>query len=274
MSDFKKEHLLSVTDESVAPLTRGWLNRRPAVLALLIQFLVLVVQILLWYLLHRQGVPLAWTPVRAAIIQSVAAAWLSWWLDMPVWWWWIQLGFPWAVLWAPRAGIPPVIYLLALLTMLPWYWHTFSTRVPYYPSDLTVWQAVAELLPTGQPRVLEIGSGLGGFAIWLAKVYPQCVVSGVELAPMPWLISRFKAWRQGARVHFMRCDYHHLDWKDVDLVYAYLSPAAMPDVWQIAKASMRPGSLLVSYEFIVPNVPPDRIIRTAGMRKSLYAWYI
>ena len=49
-----------------------------------------------------------------------------------------------------------------------------------------------------------------------------------------------------------------------DVVYAFLSPAAMPELWRKARAEMKPGTLLISNSFLVPGVEPDRIVPLAG----------
>ena len=250
------------------------LAERPFFVALLIQIVVLLIQLLATLLAGHVGMHLMWNPLRLVLVQSVLSTFLSRWLNQPIWWWWIHAAFPPAVGLALYAGLPSWTYLLALLMLLPWYWHTFTTRVPYFPSSLPVWRAVADLLPEGECQVLELGSGLGGFSLWLSRWRPECRVIGVEWAPMPWLISRIRAGRRVAAPIFLRQDYRQMDWQPYDLVFAYLSPAAMPEVLAMARQRMRPGSLLVSYEFDVPDVPADKTIRMSGMRAQLYAWYI
>ncbi len=246
----------------------------PFLVAFVVQLLVLAGQFLASLLLVHAGHHLVWQPLRFALIQGAASATLSFLLRQPIWWWWIHAGFPLAIWLAMRTTLPAWSYLLALLLLLPWYWHTFITRVPYYPSSLPVWQAVDRLLPSGPCRVLELGSGLGGFSLWLTEAHSGCEATGVEWSPMPWLISRVRSWRKGTAACFLRQDYRQMDWQPYDLVFAYLSPAAMPEMWQLARQRMRHGTVLVSYEFGIPGVPADRTIRIAGMREELYAWYI
>ena len=59
-----------------------------------------------------------------------------------------------------------------------------------------------------------------------------------------------------------------------DVVYAYLSPAAMPRLWDKARLEMKPGSLLVSNSFAVPGVAAQRVIplEGKGVATALYVW--
>ena len=61
------------------------------------------------------------------------------------------------------------LFLLAL------YWSTFRTQVPYYPSGRRVWDAVAApaAARAGAVRVIDIGSGLGGLVLDLARRRPE-----------------------------------------------------------------------------------------------------
>jgi hypothetical protein len=54
-------------------------------------------------------------------------------------------------------------------------------------------------------------------------------------------------------------------------VFAYLSPAAMPALWQKARREMRPGSLLLSHEFPIPGKEADLVLRPQG-GAALYGW--
>ncbi|HWR77300.1 MAG TPA: class I SAM-dependent methyltransferase, partial [Thiobacillus sp.] len=76
-----------------------------------------------------------------------------------------------------------------------------------------------------------------------------------------------------SRVRFMRRDYATLDLADFDVVFAFLSPAAMPGLWQQAQAQMRSGSLFISLSFAVNTRQPDHVVTLAeGARHTLYAW--
>jgi hypothetical protein len=56
-------------------------------------------------------------------------------------------------------------------------------------------------------------------------------------------------------------------------VFAFLSPAAMPGLWQQAQAQMRPGSLFVSLAFPVESHPAQRVIPASdGPQHALHVW--
>ena len=58
------------------------------------------------------------------------------------------------------------------------------------------------------------------------------------------------------------------DITQVDLVYVFLSPVPMPDIWQKACAEMKSGSWLVSNSFSIPNVEPEEIWELSDRRQT------
>ncbi len=241
--------------------------------SLLIQFTALLLTALLNSLLqHAFSYQAAlW---QFALAQGAIAAMLSIRSRQPAWWPPLHAVFLPAILLASQLDMPAWLYLAAFLLLVLFYWSTFRTRVPLYLSDRKAWQALIPLLPEAAPfRFIDLGSGLGGVPFYLEPRFPQGRFCGTEIAPGPWLISRLRAWLKRSRVTFMRRDYATLNLADFEVVFAFLSPAAMPGLWQQAQAQMRSGSLFVSLSFAVKGRPPDHVMSLAeGARHTLYAW--
>jgi hypothetical protein len=255
--------------------------KAPALRALLAQLLAFPLTLAAVWLLARAGLfpepgPAAWT--GAALLQGGWAALLSWRFRLAPWWRAIGLLFPACVLLA-RGGaeslqVPSWAFLLVFVVLLLVFWSTFRTQVPYYPSRRSAWDKVAELLPQERPlKVIDIGSGLGGFVLDLARRRPDCQVSGIELAPLPWLASSLRALLSRSSARFLRGDYDGLDFAAYDVVFAYLSPAAMGALWRKASQEMRPGSILLSYEFTIEERAPDVSFVTTDSAKVLHLWH-
>jgi SAM-dependent methyltransferase len=240
--------------------------------ALLIQCAAFPLLLLCVILLAGMHVQLG--PVATALVQGMLALMLSFWRRLAPWWLAIQLLFPLALVGGAGLHLPPWLYLAGFLMLLFIYWSTFRTQVPYYPSGQRAWDAVAGLLPPDRPvYLIDIGSGLGGLVLDLARRRPDSTFAGIELAPLPWLVSMLRARFAGGNARFVRGDYEELDFGDYDVVFAYLSPAAMDALWRQASAEMRPGTLLLSYEFAIAAKPPDLSIMPTGPGPVLYGWH-
>ena len=248
--------------------------RIPAVLALVAQLIAFGAVLLLAFVLPAlDGSQIS--IVIAAVIQGGLAAVLARSFRLAAWWAPIEFCFPIAVVASSAVQLPPLVYLAAFLLFLVLFWSTFRTQVPFYPSNAAVWQAAAELLPKGRSlRIIDVGSGFGGLVRYLARVRPESEVVGIELAPLPWLCSLVRGRAGGSPGRFVRGDYGRVNFGDFDVVFAYLSPAAMPALWQKAHAEMRRGSLLLSYEFAIPGVEPSMTIHPSNNGPALYGWHI
>lgn len=244
----------------------------PAVQALLIQAaslpLVFAFASLLFWMTEVQL-----TIAYAALVQGGIAALLTRLRAMAPWWVIMQFLFPIALLVASVLHLPSWIYLAAFLSLLCLYWTTFRTQVPYYPSTRAVWDAVNGVIPEGRSiRFIDIGSGFGGLVMYLARLRPESRFIGIESAPLPWFASFLRARLAGSAGQFARGDYVGIDFAEYDVVFAYLSPAAMPALWEKACAEMRHDTLLLSYEFPIPGTDPHFVHQPAEHGPALYGW--
>ncbi len=254
-----------------SPESRSFANV-PAVQALFFQILSFFIVLLI---ARSLGAILGITMhiLVIAFLQGLIAAGFSYWRGLASWWIAIQFFFPFVLLLGLFLQLPPSLFLFAFLVLLFLYWSTFRTQVPFYPSNLAAWDAVAELLPKDKSvRLVDIGSGLGGLVLNLAKRRPDSHFCGIEIAPLPWLVSILRARFMRSSAQFMRGDYGHLNFAEYDIVFAYLSPVAMPALWEKARSEMRHDSILLSYEFPIPHVEPSFTLSPAANNPKIYGW--
>ncbi len=196
---------------------------------------------------------------------------------MPMWWRWIHVLFPLAVVACQQVVIPDVVYLAGFLITLSIYWSVHQTRVPFYPSFPATWSAIHHYLNhyagARGVQVLDIGSGIGDVGFYLARQRPQDHVAGIEIAPLPWALSAVRAWCGRRPVKFHYGDYAALDFATFDVIFAYLSPAVMAAVWQQASTQMRAGSVLISSEFPIPGVTPSHTLSPAEGAPALFVYH-
>jgi hypothetical protein len=215
------------------------------------------------------------TLVAAALLQGAFAGLLSRWFGLATWWLIIQALFPISLIATLSFDLPPTVFLVAFVVLTGLYWTTFRTQVPFYPSGRATWRAVEQALITDRPlQFIDIGSGLGGLVLHLAGRRRESTFTGIEIAPLPWAVSFLRRCINPGDARFIRGDYSQLDFASYDVVFAYLSPAAMPALWEKASAEMQPGSLLLSYEFEIPGVEPHLTSTPANGGPVLHGWYM
>jgi len=247
----------------------------PSVIALLLQATAFAVA-----LLFARATAIQMPPLLFALLCGTLAAAFSRIAGLARWWLFIQLLFVPALVLMLTLQLPPNFFLGAFLILLVVYWSTFRTQVPLYLSSRRIWQAMELLLPTETPdknfTFMDLGSGIGGVLTHLAGVRPDGRYCGVEAAPLPfwwsWLRIRLGGYRncQVKWGSLWDCDL-----AQYDVVFAYLSPVPMDELWQKARREMRPGTVFISNTFAVADHPPQQTFTVDDLHHStLYIWHM
>jgi hypothetical protein len=220
--------------------------------------------------------------------QGIAAAVLGSRFGLASWWAPIHLVLPSAVAAALLWQVPAWVFLGAFMVLVLVFWNAATGGVPLYLTNPKTKAALAELLPEKQEagsgetatgkeisfRFADLGSGLGGPVLELARGRPDGHFTGIESAPvlfaLTWLRLRFGG---ADNVQLRYGDYRSLDLAPYDVVYCFLSPVPMPALYEKARLEMSRGSLLISNTFIVPDHPADETIDVGDRRKTkLWLW--
>lgn len=247
--------------------------RYPALLALLSQLLALILSWLLLLGLARMA-GLHISLLSAAWIQGSIAALVGWRLGLSRWWLPINLGFVPGLVLLQDHALPPWLLLVGFIVLLLLNWNALTERVPLYLTGTAAEQLLIRRLaelPEGF-RFIDLGSGVGGTLLRLAKAYPSSQFVGVETAPLTFFLCWVRCLLQpNCRVRFRSL------WREplghYEVVYCFLSPAPMPALWQKARAEMSPDALLISNSFEVPGVAALEILPIDDWRRShLFIW--
>ncbi|GAB3266843.1 hypothetical protein GCM10027296_45060 [Chitinimonas naiadis] len=187
------------------------------------------------------------------------------------WWWLIHLLFAPMLVFFLWLALPPWLYLLAFVLSWLVFGRIDRSRVPLYLSNRAAMDALSKLVPA-KASLLDVGAGTGTVLAHLGR-RQDIQVSGVEHAWLPWLFAwlRLKLTQSPARL--IHGDLMSQDLANYDVVYAFLSPAAMPTLWEKVRKEMRPGGLLISNSFTVPDMPADEEFEINDWKGGkLYLW--
>jgi len=214
---------------------------------------------------------------QAAGLQGSIAAVISYCLPaIPYWWRLIHLAFMPTLLATSLLQLPAYWFLIGFISLTLIFGKTYRTQVPLFLSSQQTIRALAELLPQKQPfSMVDLGSGCGGVICKLAKILPNGRYDGVETAILPCWVAKLRVWlfHQTCQFFWKNIWQHNLS--SYDVVYAYLSPVPMSNLWQKVTKEMRPGSLFISNTFSVPGITPDYSIALNDFSGSeLHVWQI
>lgn len=236
----------------------------------------LLAQFLGWLLVSKLGhltSGLALADWQLALLQGGSAGSISL-LFRQAWWWLpINLLFSLAVLFTLTEALPPWIYLAVFSVLLLLFWGTIKGDVPLFLSSNAVAEAVADHL-TKHParRLAELGAGIGSVAVPLARQFPALPLDAYEHAPLPWLLLTWHGLGLSS-LQTLRTNFWQVDLAQYDVVFAFLSPRAMPQLAEKAQREMRPGTLLISSSFPIHDWQASRIQELSDARRTKLFYY-
>jgi len=253
---------------------RRWSGRwRPLVLALAAQALA-AATVFAGAVALDAGAGVKLPLIALLAVQGVGAAELGRRFGLANWWLPIHMVVPFAVAAALLWRLPPWVFLAAFVFLLLFYWNSVA-GVPLYLTNRATRATLSGLLPeTPGFRFIDLGSGFGGPLIDLAGRRPDGRFEGIESAPMLYALTRLRLLAQRRPNAVVRYgDFRTLDLAPYDVVYCFLSPVPMPALYDKAKREMRPGSLLVSNTFAVPDRAADDTRAVPDRRRTtLHLW--
>lgn len=212
-------------------------------------------------------------PIVFLFSQSVLAVGGAMLLRQPTWWIPIHLLFLPLVFIFFTLTIPAWWYLVIVVLMMLVFWGTIRGDVPLFLSSDEVAEAVSLLTELEKAKTFaELGAGVGSVAIPIAKSLSNLNVEAWERAPLPFLISLWRG-KKLQNYKALRENFFKAEFANYDVIFAFLSPAVMPDVSAKIQREMKTGRLFISSSFPAPNWQPESILHLNDFRKTVLYCY-
>lgn len=102
-------------------------------------------------------------------------------------------------------------------------------------------------------NVVEFGSGDGRNLALIHKSHPGAKLTGIEINPVMWIFSWL---RSGRFARIILADGWRQNLSGYDVIITFLMPKFMADFEKKMIRELKPGSLVISYTFELPNLTP------------------
>jgi SAM-dependent methyltransferase len=130
------------------------------------------------------------------------------------------------------------------------------------------------LAPRAGWTVYELGCGTGTVAAEIVARHTHVRVVGFELAPLPWLLARLRAWWLGGQRFSVRyADFRRVPLEQADAVILYLSHEAMGALAKKLRRELKEGTPVVVNSFALPGWPITREERADDLHGSRLILY-
>ncbi|KJE34413.1 hypothetical protein UF64_15170 [Thalassospira sp. HJ] len=139
--------------------------------------------------------------------------------------------------------------ILALIAV-----YAIRLRAVPMPTSPKAAEEIIAYIPNDTKMVSDFGSGWGDLALAIARARPDVKVTGIELSPIPYAISRMRAVLAAKpNLDFIRADFRTLDRNPGDVVVCFLDPRVMSDVGDVLAERMTSGGIVISRAFAIPG---------------------
>ncbi len=165
-----------------------------------------------------------------------------------------------------------IVILIILLALLSWLViSSIQAGITPMPSSPKALQAIGTLIPEHfEGKVVDLGSGWGDLALFLAKKFPESTVTGYEMSYVPYLVSKMRA---KSNLNFFYSDFFNKNLKPFNVVVCYLYPAGMERLKLKLEKELLNGTLVISNTFAVPGWTPIQIVELTDLyRTKIYLY--
>jgi SAM-dependent methyltransferase len=149
-----------------------------------------------------------------------------------------------------------IYYLVPLIALALIFGPAIRDRVPYFPTTKPCYQIILSELPDDKEfSFVDLGCGLADLMIYLARERPNGDFTGVELGVLPYILAKIRIKRSKLSNITVECrDIWRYKTDRFDYIYSFLSPAAMPRVWEKISVEHKPGAVFISNSFPVSEI--------------------
>lgn len=168
-----------------------------------------------------------------------------------------------------------LLFLLGILGITILYSYLYG--ITPTPTSSKVRKQLIQMLPEMENiEIIELGSGWGNLVFTLARRFPHCKVTGYEISPFPYFVSKIMSyWFRLPNLSIKRQDFFQISFKNVSLAVCYLYPGAMQKLKGKFEKELAPSAYIISHTFAVPRWIPIRLEYAQDLyRTPIYLYQI
>lgn len=160
-----------------------------------------------------------------------------------------------------------IFSITALLVLTSAFFGFLITKVPFVPSPgRDVELLVDRLGLSAKDHIYDLGSG-DGRVLFVLERLTGAKTTGYELMRWAHLTARLTARLKHSKAQFIRRNFFKENLSPATVVYCYLFPEFMAKVGDKVMAECRPGTIVVSRDFRIPNLNQTDYFRTSGVHE-------
>ena len=168
-----------------------------------------------------------------------------------------------------------IVSILLMLLAVLFFFEGFLLKVPFVPVSRRVLRDISKALEVKDGSVVyDLGSGDGRVLLALAKENPKAKYIGLELAFIPFYLSKLRRIVSGSKISVRRKDFFKEDLSSATHIFVYLLPPVLNKLLPKLEKELKSGTKVVSATFRFSRKEPIRTIQidSKGLVKTLYVY--
>jgi len=168
-----------------------------------------------------------------------------------------------------------VLAFIAIILSIHFFYVLFAGYAPIISTgDKTVKKILEEMSPKKGCSVYELGCGNAGFLRAAENKFPHIKkLVGVEYFFLPYLIGKIQTGLRKSKIKIIKKDCLRINLGEADIIYCFLNKPMMEKLREKFKKECRPGAQIISYKFRLPDMRPEKIIRSENNGKDKIYFY-
>jgi hypothetical protein len=171
-------------------------------------------------------------------------------------------------------GIAILLFIIIVLS-IQFSSIVFGGYAPFFLTKSKVIKRIMEEIKVEDgDSVYELGCGNAGFLRAIEKKFPKVKeLIGAEKFLMPYLIGKIQTSFLKSRIKILKEDIFNMNLRDADVIYCFLNKPMMQKLKEKLKKECEQGTQIISYQFTLPDLAPERIIDLEENEKDKIFFY-
>lgn len=149
----------------------------------------------------------------------------------------------------------------------------FFLSAPFLSSSRGAYKTVLQKLDlSGRKKFYDLGSGSGKMVGKVAQKYKGMQCIGIEKNPGAYFLAQIRNLFLKRKVRYLYKNFYDIDLSDADAVYAYLFPEPMVKLEEKFERELKPGAILISAAFKLPNKKPAEIYESRNPLSKIFIY--
>jgi len=149
----------------------------------------------------------------------------------------------------------------------------FFTRVPFVPTPKKNVKIIIDQLDLKPKKIFyDLGCGDGRFLIEAKARGAKAI--GFEVSPWAYFKAKLNIFFHHCQAKVLYKNFYQANIADADAVFCFLIDTVMPKVEEKLKRELKPGALVASYGFTMPNWPPVKVVEIKKGNKKASKIYL